>query len=62
MGDHPPIVPLRAPGKGEIFGQQKRIYDYVCQHFIAPLDGILMLIFGDDVFFGIKNHENLHVP
>ncbi|CAK9027740.1 unnamed protein product, partial [Durusdinium trenchii] len=35
VGDHPPIVPLRTPEPGEVSGQQKRLYDYVCQHFVA---------------------------
>ena len=38
VGDHPPIVPLRAPEAGEVTGQRKRVYDYVCQHFVARLD------------------------
>ena len=37
VGDHPPIVPLRTPETGELKGQRKRLYDYVCQHFVAHL-------------------------
>ena len=44
VGDHPPIVPLRTPEPGEVSGQQKRLYDYVCQHFVALLDPNLEML------------------
>ncbi|CAJ1364501.1 unnamed protein product [Effrenium voratum] len=35
VGDHPPIVPLRLPQRGELRGQENKLYDFVSQHFVA---------------------------
>ncbi|KAL7673657.1 hypothetical protein ACOME3_008510 [Neoechinorhynchus agilis] len=35
-GDHPPITPVGVPSS-ELSGDMRRLYDYVCRHFIASL-------------------------
>ena len=36
-GDHPPITPCRAAGRGELDGDSWRIYDYIVRHFLASV-------------------------
>ena len=36
-GDHPPITPCRAAGRGELEGESWRIYDYIVRHFLATV-------------------------
>ena len=37
MGDHPPIIPCRSAGPGELSGDMARVYDLVTRHFIASV-------------------------
>eukprot|EP00796_Vickermania_ingenoplastis_P008249 gene8249-5770_t len=43
-GDHPPITPMRSVGPNELSGDEWRLYDYICRHFIATLSGDCKLI------------------
>ncbi|CAE7367179.1 unnamed protein product [Symbiodinium natans] len=44
VGDHPPIVPLRVAASEELrSGAAKRLYDFVCRHFLASWLGDVQL-------------------
>ena len=36
-GDHPPITPCRAAGRGELDGDAWKLYDYIVRHFIGTV-------------------------
>ena len=36
-GDHPPITPCRAAGRGELDGDAFKLYDYIVRHFIGTV-------------------------
>ncbi|CAE7933671.1 TOP3B [Symbiodinium necroappetens] len=43
VGDHPPIVPLRVAGPDELRSAARRLYDFVCRHFLASWLGDVKL-------------------
>mmetsp|Transcript_30854 Transcript_30854/g.60226 ORF Transcript_30854/g.60226 Transcript_30854/m.60226 type:complete len:959 (-) Transcript_30854:157-3033(-) len=36
-GDHPPITPCRDADEGSLTGNQWRLFQYICQHFVASV-------------------------
>jgi len=36
MGDHPPITPTTFVPK-ELFGDESRLYEYICRHYLASI-------------------------
>lgn len=36
-GDHPPITPCRAVGRGELDGDAWKLYDYIVRHFLGTV-------------------------
>jgi DNA topoisomerase-3 len=54
-GDHPPITPCRAAGRGELDGDSFKLYDYITRHFIATVSANCKVTFFLILHVDIKN-------